>query len=816
MSTAIEGGGAGNDPLVQKYMETSFLSNAQNVDSSLLEPPMTAKSTISTVDAGSYFNSLRSSRANSVYSFSKMSFSSQLSQLGSLHLPDGPTLSGSISSIPAASMATKTLANAADQISRWLQKASEVLNGLDAEDDVEWAAAGGREGLSEVDAAVTRFESLINAYVTAIEDLQSREDISQVAAKDQKELVGQMEIILGDWDKVRRLLKGVKTQVELAMEWEELWNHVLGDIGVEMESLFKLIFEMEETRHKASLADTQPSGTPHIDMRELETIAEESPGIGQALRHGASISHSFGTSSPLASPTLNPPQEDATLMELFARMQPLRASLDFLPMRLLEYQRKAKSVLPTGCQELEDRWKSLEKRWQKLEGDAESLRKELGEDRWVVVFRNAGRQLEKLCDSIERSIIKLQESIDLGHQHSDPAILAKRVESYETKRTHYAPSVERVLAIIEKGVKDRKTYNGEIIKIQRETHKRWAMLEADLKSMDVALEDQNNSRNQQLRDSISTILSTDRSMTESNAATPGSSPASSVTYGPINGNKKLASRYSLNGGPRSANTTDSKLPAQPRRHMSQPLSFLTSLSPTTLASRAASDSYSPARGVSPAPQKLPLHSARPSLGAQATAPAKPRWNGSYKVQHTELAKNPPKPVVLQQKPNRRSSMTFRSPSAAGTHTPQLTPKNPTRTAISNSRPRLSGTQTSLGHHRQTFSSPLRPDNTTPRPNNPRSRTTSSQLPTPPTSALRRQSFFSDLDPIPLPEDNDEFTQDGLDNDDTPSRPQPSRPSTSMGNSRRISMLPLPKREQASSDIMTPNAGSRSGRLSAMR
>ena len=48
---------------------------------------------------------------------------------------------------------------------------------LDAEDDVGWAAAGGREGLGELDAAIGKFEGLIGGYVTAIEDLQGRTDI---------------------------------------------------------------------------------------------------------------------------------------------------------------------------------------------------------------------------------------------------------------------------------------------------------------------------------------------------------------------------------------------------------------------------------------------------------------------------------------------------------------------------------------------------------------------------------------------------------------------------------------------------------------
>ena len=207
--------------------DTSVVGHATG-SSSEDESPIPLKDTItrsltSPVDAESYFNSLRSSRTNSVYSLSRISFSSQLSRLTALHLPDAKSLSSSISALPTAPIAASTLNIAAEQIRKWLQKASEVLTGLDAEDDVEWAAAGGRDGLGEVDAAISRFEGLIAPYVTAIENLQERDDISKVPTPEQEALVGQVEHILKEWDDVRRLLKGAKGQVELAMEWEELW-----------------------------------------------------------------------------------------------------------------------------------------------------------------------------------------------------------------------------------------------------------------------------------------------------------------------------------------------------------------------------------------------------------------------------------------------------------------------------------------------------------------------------------------------------------------------------------------------------------------
>ena len=227
----------------------------------------------------SYFNPMGLSRTNSIYTLSRASFSNQLSQLTSLVLPDATTLSSIVSSIPTAPAASKALSNAAIQIQRWIQKAAEVLGGLDAEDDVEWAAAGGREGLGEVDTAIGKFEKLITVYVKAIEELQKRPDIAAVPAKELKGVVETLDDIIQSWDNVRRLLKEVKSQVELAMEWEELWNVVLGDIGLEMENLTRLVFEMEEKRHRA-LAEEPAMENLGMDLLmvlqhklQVETIA---------------------------------------------------------------------------------------------------------------------------------------------------------------------------------------------------------------------------------------------------------------------------------------------------------------------------------------------------------------------------------------------------------------------------------------------------------------------------------------------------------------------------------------------------------------
>lgn len=617
----------------------------------------------------SYFSPFRASRANSIYSISRVSFANQLSQLTSLNLPNASSLSTSISSIPTAPEAVTTLSGAAEQIRRWLQKASEVLVGLDAEDDVEWAAAGGREGLGEVDTAIGKFEGLITIYVTAIENLQAREDVSKVPPEELKAVVDRMENILKEWEDMRKLLKGVKGQVELAMEWEELWNVVLGDIGLEMENLSRLIFEMEETRHKALLAEPSLENGSTFDMQELETIVEEAPSIERrSVGHRFSLPPAFAATSPITSPGLSNSQEDSSLLALFARMQPLRASLDFLPMTLSNFRARANDVLPTACAELEARRKGLEKKWKKLEGDAEGLRRELGEDRWVLVFRNAGRQAQKLCESVERSIGKLQQSLDVGSHHSNPPVLAKKIESYEAKKTHYGPAIERVLAIIEKGVNDRLTVNGEILRLHIDTRARWRKIESEIKDMDVALEYLNVYENRQLRDSVSSVVSMDRSVVSSAVDTPRSSPASSVVMGPPNGYKSEITSSDTNSASRRGGVVPSTTtrPNHSRRYFSMPDGSAGTTLPRQLPipSPVTSD-RSTTRTASPSPHSnhassTPTPGSRPQRTAMHPSNNKPRWNSSPKIDYVDYSLHTKSSAPSKPPANRKSSMSFRS------------------------------------------------------------------------------------------------------------------------------------------------------------
>ncbi|KAH7022977.1 cortical protein KAR9-domain-containing protein [Ilyonectria destructans] len=656
-------------------------------------PVPTTPPTDYTPSLNSYFTPGHN-RPGSIYTLSRVSFANQLAQLTSLQLPDADSLSSQVTAIPTAQIAAKALINAADQIRSWIYKASEVVDGLDSEDDVEWAAAGGREGLAEVENAITRFEELVNAYVGAIEQLQSREDIANVPLADLNQAVAQMESVIREWDKIRLTLHIVRGQVEIAMEWEELWNSVLGDIQGEMDELSRLVFEMEERRHKSLMAAANGDG---VDIGDLETIVEETPPQAARLQAGSrfSLPPAFPV-SPISPGTPTLSQDDSSLLALFARMQPLRASLDFLPMRLSVFENRAEQSFPTACEELKMRHDSLDYSYKKLEKDAESLRKELGEDRWVIVFRGAGRQAQKMHESVERSLHKLKEAVDSGlHLTNQPAML-KKLESYEAKKTHYGPAIERVLSIIDKGVSDRLTVNGEILRLHTDMQARWDSLKFQMREAESMIEEIQAEKGQQLRDSISSMLSNDRSTLGSGRETPGSSPPSSVImsslglgpHTPTAKPPKLRSSGGSNARPIPSNRRHSSLPA-PSSHLGRKPGF------SRLSTVASSSS---SHNVPPSQLKRPV----------SIASNRPRWNGSSNTIDVDTGHNfKPLSLTTPSPYAKRSPATQRSTSSItpGSASKLPTLRSPMARASSESprvSPRADDTPTRTGHSRLSF------------------------------------------------------------------------------------------------------------------
>ncbi|KAG0637644.1 hypothetical protein HOY80DRAFT_889281 [Tuber brumale] len=627
-------------------------------------------------------------RRASVFSLSRVSFSAQLSRLTSLSLPLSEDISSRIRQLPTARDACNALISAGDQISRWIDTAKKVLRGLDAEDDVEWAAQG-RESLNEVDAAIGKFSGLVNVYVELIDELQNRED-SDGVEKVLVEILKSMEEVMDGWNEVKIILKGVKDQVETAMEWTELWTMILQDIQAELDACQTIVFEEEEKRHRSMMEDTSI-----VDLDALETIIEETP------------------ISALPKVTKTAGEEESSLLGLMARMQPLRVSLDFLPMRLQSFQARAEGIFPSACEDLAGRRNALEKKWKKLDSDVEGLKKELGEDKWVALFRNAGVQTANMMSSVERSLKKLRDAVTIweeseGRIDSD---LALKMQNYEAKKVHYGSAIERALGLITKGVRDRITVNGEIIRLDAAMRARWKTLEDGMADMEQDMNDLGLNV-QTLRDSFSLVTSLEvRSYGGSGIITPGSSPASSVVMatspGGIERKRSPPSATRSPGG--AVNTRPSHQPRAssiPKKSQYARLSSTGSVVAASVRSALSPTTTGMVRvsSTSGAYQTPPTTRRSSSTSSSGGKPVdnRPRWNSSTNTNdspfgHNFKPLNLTTPSPYRKNPpnaNRITSPTLTLPTSPGAS--RIPGPSPLTSASLPGSPLLSGTRRSSG------------------------------------------------------------------------------------------------------------------------
>ena len=556
-------------------------------------------------------------RSDSLVSLARAPFSVQLHRLTSLSLPSPDSLHTRILDTESPSESLTRLRNIATDVHKWINTASTVLSQLDADDDVEWAARG-RDSLAKVENAARRFGEIVEMFLDAATILSARSD--DRIKEEIKELISIMDEVTHGWSSVRELLKGLREQVALSTEWMEI-REILDDISSELDTCANMVFELEEMRH---LSKNQSSGA--------ETTGA-SPSSSMELDRLTNILEQHTKVSAHSSPTHNPYQ--IALLRLSARIQPLRASLDFLKPRLSSFGSRAEKTFPTALEEILQRNLNLERRWNKIESDYRNIGRELQEDEWVDVFRNVGKQVHEadlkadfkatdLMDSLTRSITTL------GTYLPDALPPVDLIENYVAKKTYYPSAIDRVLGVLDRGYKHRVTFNGQIGRNYDELCDRWNDIQLEMRKTDELL----NALSSET-DTVSTISRDVKDLsivTEKRPRSTGSTSSdTTLTQGAVSAS--ISPTASRDSSIRSSNRVSS-LPT-PRRE-SQRDNQLQSNSVTrdSSVSSAASTASTSRRMSLFTPTRIKTPTPRPSTalgtgtGGLIPIEARPRWNSS--------------------------------------------------------------------------------------------------------------------------------------------------------------------------------------------
>ncbi|KAH8116438.1 hypothetical protein DFH11DRAFT_1828973 [Phellopilus nigrolimitatus] len=347
--------------------------------------------------------------------------------------------------------------------------------------------------------------------------------------------------------------------------------------------------------------------------------------------------------------------------------------------------------------------------WESVQDESEVLREELKEDKWLTVFRTVSEQADGMMSSLEKAVqrcqlvrllmLELKDFIWRVHRRvpsEDATLLARPSsssrdgsnapltyetycslqESFEAKKKHYMPATSKVLSIIDKGVQDRVTKNGECLRRHAESTQRWRNLRERMQRTDDDYGDYSEAasgtarRNGHLAtppssegprrigsslESLSNSMSPFRKLARrigkvSGRATPTSKHAAKMpSSDPIPTTRHRTSMFPLRG------TTDST-PVRPMHKHTQ------SLTPESPSMRRAEERRAE------------------EIGEQ-TLKCKPKWNASTKVEPKESSR------AVGRSLSRHSSVAnLRMSTNTGTPAPPLPLRSQSRSSFASSRP----------------------------------------------------------------------------------------------------------------------------------
>lgn len=188
---------------------------------------------------------------------------------------------------------------------------------------------------------------------------------------------------------------------------------------------------------------------------------------------------------------------DKALMTLDERLEAVAHGMKSVSESVTPFQNQSDGIPDSEQAVLVRKHAVLVTEWEAVQNDTDVLREELKEDKWLTVFRTVTEQADGMMGSLEKAVNRCQDFIWQVHRggvedslsqssyrgsvSSDRNPLSIEVfnellSSFEAKKKHYVPATSKVLAIIDNGVQNRVTKNGETLRRHGESAKRWRIL----------------------------------------------------------------------------------------------------------------------------------------------------------------------------------------------------------------------------------------------------------------------------------------------------------------------------------------------------
>ncbi|KAK9433251.1 hypothetical protein V1505DRAFT_322001 [Lipomyces doorenjongii] len=268
-------------------------------------------------------------------------------------------------------------------------------------------------------------------------------DFLRLRTSDGNHTNGIAKDILSVADDIENSLRKSKEQVDIALEWSELHDSVMADLESVMKESQTLLAELQQyQRTRDIIEDDRLEDVLDVDM--LMTSLKQSPVPG----HGKLVNIRDADE-----------MQNSKLCYLCKKMQPLRVSLDLLDAMMGDMIPRLELPFPDAHQDLLTRRAALDIMWKKLSFDADKIKREMGEDRWIAMLREAGNQARKLMTEIDHVMNNLE---DVHANGLDDIISKRHKDLYEQKAGELIPEIVKILGLLSRAMEDKVTISGDI------------------------------------------------------------------------------------------------------------------------------------------------------------------------------------------------------------------------------------------------------------------------------------------------------------------------------------------------------------------
>ncbi|CCH40579.1 Karyogamy protein KAR9 [Wickerhamomyces ciferrii] len=256
---------------------------------------------------------------------------------------------------------------------------------LDLKQNLNWLAEG-RNRYYDIHRKIDSIDSLVLQSLNLLEaNFEIDEKIADSGIFDKLDVLGEITL-----EVKQSHFTQFKNEIDVSTEYNEIFNLTMNSINNELESCLKKCFRIHERRFSSPV---RHAPNFNLDLLTKKLFKQKS-----------------GLRLPLLTEIENQLYEE--FLDLKSTVDPLRASLEFIPSKIQEFQEKHKDLDEINIANIRQKYNSLIKELNFLQNEVDDLKFELVDKRWSEIFSYLNTEMSYMIVSVQKETSKLSHLKD--------------------------------------------------------------------------------------------------------------------------------------------------------------------------------------------------------------------------------------------------------------------------------------------------------------------------------------------------------------------------------------------------------------------